>query len=292
MIKKVFLAFVFASFCFALSFPALSGRVVDEAGILSQQSKSQLESELAAFEKSSSTQIVVATIKSLDGEDIAQYGYQLGRAWGIGQKGLDNGAILLVAPNERKVRIEVGYGLEGALNDGVSSDIIRNIILPRFRAGDFNGGIKDGVAAMIKASEGEFKASKTDGGFETSELLVPALVVGFMLLNFISAAFSNAKLKKASNAMFFGIFFTLMATAFTDLAIVLIIIFIVGSLLGLVVANTSNSQNFATSKFNDRLSHSFGGGFKGSSFGRGFSRSGGFKGGGGSFGGGGASGSW
>ena len=114
----------------APTFPPLSGRVVDDAGILPQDVRDQLTALLAEHEQQTGNQVVVATIKSLQGNDIAQYGYQLGRAWGIGQKGKNTGAIIIVAPNERKVRIEVGYGLEGALTDAQTKLIIENTILP------------------------------------------------------------------------------------------------------------------------------------------------------------------
>src|SRR5215468_6586545 len=131
------------------SFPALIGRVVDEAGVLDQAARARIESKLEQLESKTSTQLVVVTLRSLQGYDIADYGYRLGRAWGIGQKGKNNGAILLVAPNERRVRIEVGYGLEGTITDAVSRLIIENAILPRFRAGDFPGGIERGVDDLV-----------------------------------------------------------------------------------------------------------------------------------------------
>jgi uncharacterized protein len=137
-------------------FPPLTSRVVDDAGLLDEGDRQELDAALAAFEKQTGDQIVVATLKSLQGLPIADYGYQLGRHWGIGQKGKDNGAILIVAPQERDVRIEVGYGLEGELTDARSRTIIESDILPRFRAGDFSAGIKAGVAAMIEALGGSY----------------------------------------------------------------------------------------------------------------------------------------
>jgi uncharacterized protein len=110
----------------------------------------QLETALKALEDTTGTQLVVATVPSLDGYEIEDYGYQLGRAWGIGQKDTDNGAILLVAPNERKVRIEVGYGLEGVLTDAMTSQIIRRQIIPSFKAGDMAGGVVAGTAELIR----------------------------------------------------------------------------------------------------------------------------------------------
>src|SRR5277367_1898972 len=131
-------------------FPALSGRVVDDANILSQTTKDDLTAKLAALEQKTSRQLVVVTIPSLQGYEISDYGYQLGRAWGIGQKTLNNGILLIVAPTEHKVRIEVGYGLEPILTDALSEVIIQTQILPKFRAGDFNGGVEAGVTALVQ----------------------------------------------------------------------------------------------------------------------------------------------
>lgn len=139
----------------ALEFPALSGRVVDQAGLLDGQTRSQLSQMLEAHEQATSEQVVVVTVPDLQGTDIADYGYQLGRAWGIGQKGKDNGALLIVAKAERKVRIEVGYGLEGQLTDAQSSIIINNVIVPSFRQGDFAGGIRAGAAAILQVLGGD-----------------------------------------------------------------------------------------------------------------------------------------
>ncbi|MEA2971003.1 MAG: uncharacterized protein QOE78_4264, partial [Alphaproteobacteria bacterium] len=119
----------------ALDFPVLTGRVVDDAGILDAGTRAALTQKLDEFEAKTSDQLVVVTLKSLQGTSVEDFGVQLGRHWQIGQKGKNNGVLLIVAPNERKVRIEVGYGLEGALTDAVSRLIIENAITPRFRAG-------------------------------------------------------------------------------------------------------------------------------------------------------------
>jgi uncharacterized protein len=137
------------------SFPALTGRVVDDAHILDAGARAGIERKLADFETKSGRQIVIATLPSLQGYEIEDYGYRLGRQWGIGQKGSNNGALLIVAPNERRVRIEVGYGLEGTLTDAVSRLIIENGILPRFRVGDFSGGIQRGVDDIIQVLSGD-----------------------------------------------------------------------------------------------------------------------------------------
>lgn len=133
----------------APSFPPLTGRVVDAANILPEATRTNLDARLAALEKSTTTQVIVATVPSLGGYEIDEYGYQLGRTWGVGQKGTNNGALLIVAPNERKVRIEVGYGLEGVLTDAMTSQIIRRDIIPRFKAGDMAGGVVAGSNAIV-----------------------------------------------------------------------------------------------------------------------------------------------
>src|SRR6516162_2403767 len=137
------------------TFPALTGRVVDEANLLDSAQEQALTADLKALEDKSSDQVVVVTVPSLQGYAIEDYGYQLGRHWGIGTKQLNNGVLLIVAPNERKVRIEVGRGLEPTLTDALSKIIIANAILPRFRAGDFAGGIKDGVRDITLALTGD-----------------------------------------------------------------------------------------------------------------------------------------
>jgi uncharacterized protein len=146
---------------YALTFPELTGRVVDDAGILDPATKAALESKLAEFETKTTGQLVVVTLKSLQGTSIEDYGYQLGRHWGIGQREKNTGALLIVAPNERKVRIEVGYGFEGTLTDAVSRLIIENSILPRFRANDFAGGVNRGVDDIIQAVSVDSEEWKT-----------------------------------------------------------------------------------------------------------------------------------
>ena len=133
----------------APSFPLLTGRVVDQAHVLSADVQGQLTKELDALQVKTSRQLIVVTLASLNGYDIADYGYQLGRAWGVGQKGLDNGILLIVAPSEHKVRIEVGYGLEPIVTDALSSQILQQKVLPKFRTGDVQGGIADGAQALV-----------------------------------------------------------------------------------------------------------------------------------------------
>jgi uncharacterized protein len=136
-------------------FPLLSGRVVDDAGVLNSSTVDELTLMLADHERTTGEQVVVVTLDSLQGYTIEDYGYQLGRHWGIGQKGVNTGAILIVAPREHKVRIEVGYGLEGTLTDATSRTIIENDILPNFKRGDFNAGVMAGTRSILATLGGE-----------------------------------------------------------------------------------------------------------------------------------------
>ncbi len=145
---------LFAVAAFAVDFPALTGRVVDNAGLIDAATRSSLETRLADYEKKSSDQIVVATIPSLQGEVLEDYANRLFRAWGLGQASQNNGVLLLVARDDRKIRIEVGYGLEGTLTDAFSKLIIENTLAPAFRAGDFSGGISAAVDDIIAVLEG------------------------------------------------------------------------------------------------------------------------------------------
>jgi uncharacterized protein len=135
-------------------FPTLTGRVVDDAGVLDSRTVGELTLMLADHERTTGEQVVVVTLKSLQGYSIEDYGYQLGRHWGIGQKGVNNGALLIVAPKEHKVRIEVGYGLEGQLTDAISATIIQNYILPSFKRGDYSAGIVAGTTSIIQVLGG------------------------------------------------------------------------------------------------------------------------------------------
>jgi uncharacterized protein len=133
----------------AVTFPPLTGRVTDEANILSASARDALSSKLGELEAKSGIQLVVATVNSLQGEEIEPYANALFRTWKPGEKEKNNGVLLLVAPNEHRVRIEVGYGLEGTLTDALSKIIIANAIAPRFKAGDFDGGVARGVDDII-----------------------------------------------------------------------------------------------------------------------------------------------
>jgi uncharacterized protein len=139
----------------APTFPALSGRVVDAASILDAAQRAALEQKLKAHEDKTTDQVVVASVPSLGGGDIEDYANRLYRHWQLGQKDKNNGVLLLVAPNERKVRIEVGYGLEGALTDALSKLIITTAIAPRFKTGDFAGGLNAGVDAIVSILTGD-----------------------------------------------------------------------------------------------------------------------------------------
>jgi uncharacterized protein len=134
----------------APTFPALTGRVVDDAHVLSPDVQADLTSKLAALEAKTGRQLVVVTLPSLQGYDIEDYGYQLGRAWGIGQKDKDTGVLFIIAPSEKKVRIEVGYGLEPVLTDALSSIILQEQVLPKFRGGDIAGGVVAGTDALVR----------------------------------------------------------------------------------------------------------------------------------------------
>ncbi|WP_109808913.1 TPM domain-containing protein [Sphingosinithalassobacter portus] len=179
----------------AQNFPKLTGRVVDAAHILDPQTVAQLTQLSAEVEQASSRQLVVATIPDLQGYPIEDYGYRLGRAWGIGQKDANNGILLIVAPNERKVRIEVGYGLEPIMTDALSGRIIRDDILPRFRDGDMPGGIVAGAnaiaeqmklpleAAEKRALEAQ-EAKKSDDGNPVAALFVAFWILVILFIIF------------------------------------------------------------------------------------------------------------
>ncbi len=161
-------------------FPRLTGPVVDNAGLLPEATRNTLAQQLANYAQQTGNQLVVVTLPSLDGYPIDSYGYQLGRHWGIGQKGKDNGVLLIIDAKEHQMRIEVGYGLEGRLTDAASSEIIRNVIAPRFRAGDYPGGILSGVKAILVTIGGSSAA--VTGGNEAPPPAHRAGISGFTLL--------------------------------------------------------------------------------------------------------------
>ena len=168
------LAGLFAFFCLVTpalaagpTFPPLTGRVMDKENFIDDATEFDLNNKLAALERKTSRQLVVVTLPSLQGYEISDYGYQLGRAWGIGQGKLNNGVLFIIAPNEHKARIEVGYGLEPILTDALSEVILQTQVLPKFRTGDFDGGVEAGVDALIQQlslspSEAEAKAAAAE----------------------------------------------------------------------------------------------------------------------------------
>jgi uncharacterized protein len=237
----------------AANFPPLTGRVVDDAKILSPITAANLERKLADLEQKSGIQLVVATVPSLGGQEIEPYANELFRAWKLGEAKKNNGVLLLIAPKEHRVRIEVGYGLEGTLTDAISSLIIANAITPRFRAGDFNGGVTRGVDDIITAlttDAAEWKPKPTDMRAEHDASLLDTLAP-FLIFLFIMFVISRMgrRGRGGGNVVFIP--------------------------MGMGRGG------------------GFGGGFGGGGFGGGFSGGGGgFSGGGGSSGGGGASGGW
>jgi uncharacterized protein len=256
----------------APTFPALSGRVVDEAGLLSPTAEAQLTQELADHERKSREQLVVVTVPSLQGYPIEDFGYQLGRHWGIGQAKLNNGAILLVAPNERQVRIEVGYGLEGRLTDVLSHDIIQTQILPQFRQGQFELGIVSGARAVLAVLQGSYEPqARATPATEHLELPRAAFALGALGLFMLGLAPFLAALAIGAAA-------GLVVWALTHLGWLAIIAGL--AVFALLLAAPRGGSG--------RRGRGFGypGGFGGGMGG------GGFSGGGGGFGGGGASGRW
>jgi len=241
----------------ALNFPQLTGRVVDQAGILDPATREELTGKLAALEQKTTDQFVVVTLKSLQGTTIEDFGVQLGRHWGIGQKGKNNGVLLIVAPNERKVRIEVGYGLEGTLTDAVSKLIIENAIIPRFRAGDCAGGIRRGADDILQVLGGDAEAFKARAREQSVHRISPGesvIMLGFMLIAGFIVISVIGGLLQAFHAI----------------------------LVALGLAKKKPQDGFWY--WVNRMPSSGSGSSSGSS--------GGFSGGGGSFGGGGSSGSW
>jgi uncharacterized protein len=256
-----------SGFAFAAELPKLTGRLVDNAGMIDPADEAALVQKLEAFEKKSSDQIVVATVDSLGGEEIEPYANRLFREWHLGQAGEDNGILLLVAKTDRKMRIEVGYGLEGTLTDLHSKLIIENTMLPAFRAGDFPGGISRAVDDIIMVLEGN--AAELEARYKRNQ---PSALedVDWLAVLFV--------------ALFLTIFVGGMAMA--------ILPPIFGKKigrnryrwLGMDIAVGGGSSSGWSSGSSSGWSSGRGGGWS--------SGGGGFSGGGGSSGGGGASGSW
>jgi uncharacterized protein len=278
--------------CWALEVPALKGRVNDYAAILSPATRSQLEQALAAFEAAESTQIVVLTIPSLQGESIETFSMQVAEQWRIGQKKLDNGAILLIAKNDRKVRIEVGYGLEGRLTDLVAGRIIRDTIVPYFKAGDFDQGVISGVQAMMAAVKGEFEASKP--ARQPRSTNPPYSGLPITLLVFIFFISQLGRRRPMVGTVAGGILLPFLGAMFFSRAIWLLALIPIGLFSGFLLSRLAGvfaaSQTTSARRRHGGFWIGPGGGFGG--FGGGGGGFGGFSGGGGGFGGGGASGGW
>jgi uncharacterized protein len=274
----------------ALEVPALKGRVNDYAGMLSGGTAQQLEAALAELEHTDSTQIVVLTIPSLEGESLEAFSLRVAEQWQIGQKGKDNGALLLVAKDDRKIRIEAGYGLEGKLTDLVSGRIIRNVMIPEFKMGRFDQGIVDGVAAMAGVVKGEYTAPPNGRGRSrpgASPGLV-GLVVLFFFINMLG------RLNRGLGAVGGGVLAPIAGGLFLNLGLLGILSLIpVGAAAGFLMGRMGRPLSFDRSTMRHHSGGFWGGGFGGFG-GGGFGGGGfgGFGGGGGGFGGGGASGGW
>ncbi len=171
----------------APEFPALTGRVIDNAGMISADVERQLENKLKAHEQQTSNQIVVVTLSDLQGYAIEEFSYMLGRFWAIGAKDRNNGVLLVVAQAERKVRIEVGYGLEGELTDAASSVIIHREITPRFKLGEIEEGVSAGVDAIIATLAGTYEPPPPDDGPNAAPPGIGVLIVFVFIIVLISA---------------------------------------------------------------------------------------------------------
>ena len=283
-LSLIFLLILSAESAFALPLPKQpEGYVSDYAGMISPSTRAGLEEKLRRYEKETSNQVVVVTFPSLEGEALEDFSIRLAEAWKVGQKGKDNGVILLIFKNDRKVRIEVGYGLEGALTDATSKLIIENEITPAFRAGKFEEGIEAAVDAIIAGTKGEYKAEARSSG-RARDFAGPA----FMIAIFLGTALPRILLWFL---FAFGIFL-IVAGIFTGPLLFLPFGFLIGVLPLLIYflfgRNYRGYSTLGRSGHYRSDSIFFGGGFGGGGFGGG----GGFSGGGGSFGGGGASGGW
>lgn len=275
----------------SLDVPPLTSRVVDQAHVISSTDRSRLTSLLTSHESKTSNQVVILTLPTLEGEPLAPFTHRVASEWKLGQKGTDNGVLFLIAIQERKIRIEVGYGLEGTLTDAKSSQIIRHEIVPRFRAGDFSGGIVAGTQAILGTIEGTYVAPSSANPTEAQGLgLWDSFIIAVMLGTFIGLFLgSRKKFNGSVIGMVISFFIAVPAALWLGL-----LAGVATSLLVSVfnIAGRGSSQ--------DGVLGDSGMGWPGHSwpigrsggFGGGFGGSGGFGGGGGSFGGGGASGGW
>ncbi len=282
--KKIISLLLFAfCFCFALNF---NEQINDEAHVFSQNERDELLNLLQNFEQNSTTQIAIVTLNSLENMSIEELSLEIARGYKLGQKKDNNGVLLLVAPNEKKVRIEVGYGLEGALTDAVASQIINSVMIPEFKNGKMSEGIKKGVVAIIKVASGEEFSNKT------SLIDLPFGVIAFIagiLSCFASVFLGKFFVRTGFSTCFAGLVSTALEQGFGVQNYLIIFgafafIFAVFFFILKDVFKRNSHGSSLPMGFRRDNSGSNGGGR--SSGGRGFG------GGGGGFGGGGASGSW
>jgi uncharacterized protein len=264
--------------CEALEVPALKGHVNDYAGMMSQETRLKIENELKAFEQSDSTQIAILTIPSLEGEVLEQYSIKVAEAWKIGQKGKDNGAILIVSLQDRKTRIEVGRGLEGKLTDLMAGRIVNFVINPRFKRNDFDGGFIAATQAIIDATRGEFKADERPATARKKQSSSLPVLFIFGAIALLTLGRISRVLGGAAGAVGFSLIGLFLGFPLIAIALIGLLGLGMGIFLPLLFGGFGGGGFFP-------------GGFGGFGGGGG-GDSGGFGGGGGDFGGGGASGDW
>lgn len=260
--------------------PPLAARVTDLTGTLGADRKAQLEAKLAAFEREKGAQIAVLIVPTVKPETIEQYALRVAEAWKLGRRGVDDGALLVVAKDDRKLRIEVAYGLEGALNDATVKRIISEVISPRFKQGDFVGGIDAGVAAMIQVIAGEaLPAPRAEGSrrADVDDHFENLLFIGFVLV-FVVGGVLRAIFGRFLAAGMVGVAAGVIASMLISSALVAAVLGVVAGIVSLFLGMLGGA-GWSSGGL------SWGRGGSGSSSGR-------FSGGGGSFGGGGASGDW
>lgn len=279
----VSLVSVLTSPSFALQVPALTGRVVDLAQVLPAEVAASLAHDLDAHETKTSNQVVVLILPSLEGEPIESFSHLVSTTWKLGQKGTDNGVLLLIALRERKIRIEVGYGLEGTLTDLRSAHIIRQEIVPHFRAGDLPGGIAAGVRAILGTIEGTYKAEEVlsgRAGPDQEPTGLQFLMVGIVVGTLAGLVLSHGL--RRSRALLGGLLAFIIAQA-ASVGLGLLAAGVTAFLLWFILLASRGQRG----GWGEGFMMGPGGGFGGS-----FGGGGGFSGGGGDFGGGGASGDW
>lgn len=268
----------------AAEVPTLTARINDYAGFLQPETRSRLEQQLAELEQQDGTQLALLTITSLKGMTIEEYSLQAAEKWGLGQKGLDNGALLVIARDDRKMRIEVGYGLEDRLTDLLCGRIIRSVLVPEFKKENYEQGISAGLETMISVVQGKYSASTTDSPNSVEDLAGFAIFMIAVMLSLGNLFRKRKRLAGLAGAVALPLFSVIFFGVQMPLLLLLIPGgFFIGFIASLMAANTGSSGS------------SRGGFHSGSGFGRGSSfggGGGGFRGGGGGFGGGGASGSW